>query len=126
MSMFLASSDACVCKDFTLRRLLTFDQKRTNQASTFDVVRDVVIPFMKQTRSREIIMECTTVCYKETIYKEIRENDIVPYPSGGRTFDVKGGYPLNSQVCMPCKLINGHLKENARKPSKDRENEVAV
>ena len=53
--------------------------------------------------------------HNDTIYKELRDNGIEPYPSGGRPFDVEGGYQPNSHDCMPCELINDHLKENARK-----------
>ena len=94
---------------------LSTDHQRMTQASMLDVVRDVVIPFMKSSGSQKKIMDCTTVYHNETIYKELRDNDIEPYPSGGRSFDVDGGYPPNSHDCMPCELINDHLKENSRK-----------
>ena len=94
---------------------LTFDHQRMTQASMVDVVRDVIIPFMKRTRSRTIIMDCTTVYHNETIYEELRENGIEPYPSGGRPFDVEGGYPPNSHDCMSCELTNDRVKKNAQK-----------
>ena len=56
-----------------------------------------------------------TVHHNETIYKALRENGIEPYPSGGRPFDVEGGYPPKSHDCMSCELINDRLKENARR-----------
>ena len=59
-------------------------------------------------------MDCTTVYHNPTIYEELRDNGIQPYPSGGRPFDVEGGYPPNSHDCMPNELINDRLKANAR------------
>ena len=60
-------------------------------------------------------MDCTTVYHNNAIYEELRENGIEPYPSGGRPFDVEGGYPPDSHDCMPCEMINDRLKENAQK-----------
>ena len=47
--------------------------------------------------------------------KELMDNGIEPYPSGDLAFDVGGGYPPNSHVCMPCELISDRPKGNARK-----------
>ena len=60
-------------------------------------------------------MDCTAAYRNDTIYAVLKENGIEPYPSGGRPFDVEGGYPPNSHDCMPCELINDRLRENARK-----------
>ena len=58
---------------------LIFDPQRMTQASMHDVVRDVVIPFMKLSRSWKMIMDWRTVYHYQTIYKELRDSIIEPY-----------------------------------------------
>lgn len=48
----------------------------------------------------------------ETIYNESK--DTVPYRSRGRPFNIHGGYPAKSRVCMPCEPTDGRMKENGR------------
>ena len=69
----------------------------------------------------------STVNHNETIYEDARENGIEPYPTGGRPFDVEGGYPPKSHDdCMPCELINDRLKENARRAFERLRKKVAA
>ena len=66
-------------------------------------------------------MDCTTFCHNQTIYKELRDIGIEPYPSRGHRSDVEGGYPPSSHDCMPCELINDNfVEENARKEIQKR------
>ena len=76
---------------------------------------DVVIPFLKRTKSKKLIFDCTTVYHNDEVYDELKEAGIHVYPSAGRPFDVKGGYPPNSHDCMSNELINNRLKEVSRK-----------
>ena len=93
---------------------ITFDHKKMNQEGMKDVCEAIIVPFMKRTKSKVLVFDCTTVYHNPTIYALLRDEGIEPYPSGGRPFDVEGGYPPNSHDCMPNELINDKLKENAR------------
>ena len=68
----------------------------------------------KKTKSKVLVMDCTTVYHNTKIYQTLEDAGIKAYPSGGRPFDVKGGYPPNSHDCMPNELINDKLKEHSR------------
>lgn len=85
------------------------------QESMLKVCKSVLIPFMKKTRSKKVIFDCTTVYHNSRVYSLLRENGIEPYPSAGMPFRTEGGYPPNSHDCMPNELINDRLKENVRK-----------
>ena len=84
------------------------------QESMLDVCRDVIIPFMKESRSKKLVIDCTTVYHNKRIYDLLKENKIKPYPSAGVPFRTPNGYPPNSHDMMPNELINDRLKENAR------------
>ena len=70
---------------------------------------------MKRTKSKKVILDCTTVYHNDEVYDELKEAGIHVYPSAGRPFDVKGGYPPNSHDCTPNELIDNRLKEVCRK-----------
>ena len=80
-----------------------------------DVCEDMLIPFKQETGSTKLIFDCTNVYHNDDIYDVLKEAGIDVYPSAGRPHNVEGGYPPNSHDCMPIELINGRLKEKARK-----------
>ena len=79
------------------------------------VCEDMLIPFMQETGPTKLIFDGTNVYHNDKIYDVLEEVGIDVYPSACRPHNVEGGYPPNSHDCMPIELINGRLKEKARK-----------
>ena len=92
-----------------------FDHKRMTQTSMLDVCQQVLIPFMKRTKSKKLVFDCTNVYHNDDVYDVLRKAKIDVYPSAGRPHNVEGGYPPNSHDCMPIEQINNRSKENSRK-----------
>ena len=91
-----------------------------------DVCEDMLIPFMKRTKPKKLIFDCTNVYHNAKIYDVMKKAKIDVYPSAGRPHNVEAGYYPNSHDCMPIELINNRLKQNSKKAfdnvRKDRQN----
>ena len=94
---------------------VTFDHTRMTQASRLTLCREMLIPLMKKSKSTKLVFDCTTVYHNDAVYKLMKNAGIEVYESGGRPFDVEGGYPPNSHDCMSNELINDRLKEICKK-----------
>jgi hypothetical protein len=94
---------------------LTFDHISMDQPEMMKCCQEMVIPFMQETKSQQIIFDCTTVYHNEDVYQLFRDAGIDVYPSAGHTFRVAGGYPPNSHETMPNEQIHDCFKEVLRK-----------
>ena len=72
--------------------------------------KKVVVPFMKETNSKIVVMDCTRNNHNDTVRKVFEDAGIYVYPSAGYTDGVKNGYPPNSHDCMPNETFHSVFK----------------
>ena len=75
----------------------------------------MIIPFMKNTNSTEVIFDCTNVYHNKDVYELFESEGIDVYPSSGYGHNVKGGYPPNSHETMPNEQMHNDLKQDVYK-----------
>jgi hypothetical protein len=76
---------------------------------------ELVIPFMKETRSKILIFDCTNAYHNDEVYELFGQRKLKDYPSAGYGHNVKDGYPPNSHETMPNEQMHNDLKEVVKK-----------
>jgi hypothetical protein len=105
---------------------MTFDHQSKDKSETVKCCEKLVIPFMKETRSKVLFFDCPNVYHNDGVDKLFEEHRLEVYLSSGCGHGIEDGYPPNSHETMPNEQMHNDLKEVRQKMEKSRRNTTTL